>query len=122
MVLQIQQAQDWILEIDVIGKLTKEDYASFAMEVEQRIRQYGKICLLLKMRDFHGWAAGALWEDVKFDVKHFNDIERIAVVGETPWHEWMTALFRPFTAATVRYFEPDQTDQARIWINETQAA
>jgi hypothetical protein len=34
MVLQIQQAQDWILEIDVIGKLTKEDYASFAMEVE----------------------------------------------------------------------------------------
>lgn len=122
MVLQIQKVEGKILEINVSGKLNKEDYANFITEAEQRIQQYGKIRLLVKMHDFHGWEVGALWQDVKFDVKHFNDIERIAVIGETTWQEWMTALFRPFTAAKVHYFEPDQADQARVWIEEALSA
>jgi hypothetical protein len=120
MVLHMHKAEGRILEINVNGKLKQEDYASFIVEAEQRMRQYGRIRLLIEMHDFHGWEAGALWEDVKFDVKHFNDIERIAVVGETTWHEWITMLFRPFTAAEIQYFKPDQTDQARAWIEETQ--
>jgi hypothetical protein len=114
--LHIQKAEGRILQIDVSGKLNKEDYATLITAAEQRIQPYGKIRLLIEMHDFHGWVAGAIWEDVKFDVKHFNDIERIAVIGETTWHKWMTALFRPFTAAEVQYFEPDQSDQARAWI------
>ncbi len=34
------------------------------------------------MHDFHGWSAGVLWEGVKFDWKHYGDIERLAIVGE----------------------------------------
>lgn len=30
------------------------------------------------MHDFHGWQATTLWEDVQFDLKYFNDIERLA--------------------------------------------
>jgi SpoIIAA-like len=120
--LQLQKAEGRILKIVVSGKLKKSDYASFIPETEQRIQQYGRICLLVELHDFHGWEADALWEDVKFDVKHFNDIERIAVVGETTWHEWMTVLFCPFTGATVRYFEADQADQAHAWIEEAQTS
>jgi hypothetical protein len=118
--LQIQEAEGRILKIVVSGKLKKSDYTSFITEAEQRIRQYDRICLLVELHDFHGWEADALWEDVKFDVKHFNDIERLAVIGETIWHEWMTVLFRPCTAAKLRYFEPDQADQAHAWIEEAQ--
>lgn len=118
MVLQLQKVEGRLFEINVSGKLSKEDYANFITEAEQRIQHHGPLRLLVKMHDFHGWGAGALWEDVKFDVKHFNDIERIAVIGETWWQEWMTTLFRPFTTAEVRYFEPDQADQAHIWIQE----
>lgn len=118
--LQIREAEGRILKIVASGKLKKSDYTSFITEAEQRLQQYGKICLLVELHDFHGWEADALWEDVKFDVKHFNDIERIAVVGEKTWHEWMTVLFRPFTAAKVRYFEPHQVNQAHAWIEEVQ--
>ena len=119
MVLQLQKVDGRILEINVSGKLSKEDYTNFITEAEQRIQHYGQLRLLVKMHDFHGWGAGALWEDVKFDVKHFNDIERIAVIGETRWQEWMTTLFRPFTNAEVHYFESDQANQARTWIQES---
>ena len=42
------------------------------------------------MKDFHGWDAGALWEDIKFDLKHFSDIERVAMVGEKKWQKGMS--------------------------------
>lgn len=116
MVLQVQKIEGKILEIKVSGKLHKADYANLITTLEQRLQQYGKVSLLIELSDFHGWEIGALWEDIKFDSKHFNDIERIAVIGETTWHAWMTTIFRPFTAAEVRYFEPQQADQARTWI------
>jgi len=69
------------------------------------------------MRDFHGWDAGALWEDIKWDAKHFNDIDRLAIVGEKSWHKWMTGFCGPFTTAQVRYFTHEQLDKAREWLN-----
>jgi hypothetical protein len=45
--------------------------------------------ILFIMDDFHGWTAGAMWEDTKFDLKHWKDIERLAIVGETKWEKGM---------------------------------
>ena len=70
-----------ILVVRASGKLSQEDYDHFVPEVDRLIRE-GKIRLLFEMQDFHGWEAGALWEDIKFDVKHFGDIERLALVGD----------------------------------------
>jgi hypothetical protein len=57
-----------------------------------------------------------LWEDIKFDVKHFRDIERLALVGEKKWEEGMATFCKPFTTAEVRYFDRAQVDDAREWI------
>lgn len=102
-----------VLEIHVSGKLLKKDYAAFVPAVERLVKQLGKIRMLVEMRDFHGWTAGALWEDIKFDAKHFNDIERLAIVGDTRWEKGMAAFCKPFTTAQVRYFDHGALDEAR---------
>jgi hypothetical protein len=84
--------------------------------VERLVKDHGKIRLLVEMHDFHGWTAGALWQDVKFDAKHFSDIERLAIVGETKWQHGMAVFCKPFTTATVRYFGRPAIDQAREWL------
>ena len=104
--------------IQVTGKLHKDDYAHFVPKVETFIKEHGKIRVLFEMHDFHGWDAGALWEDVKFDVKHFRDIERLAIVGETKWEEGMAQFCRPFTTAQIKYFDISQLDQAKGWLGE----
>ena len=51
-----------------------------------------------------------------FDFKHFADIERLAMVGEKKWEEWMAKFCRPFTNAEIRYFDQSQAEEARSWI------
>ena len=106
------------LECQLTGKLLKQDYENFVPMVERAIEEQGRIRVLMTMHDFHGWNAGALWEDIKFDVKHFFDIERIAMVGETRWQKWMATFCRPFTTARIKYFDAGQIEQARAWIAE----
>lgn len=105
-----------ILVINLTGKLTKEDYGNFVPEIERMIKQHGKVRLLVQMHDFHGWTAGALWQDIKFDLKHFRDIERLAVVGEKAWEHGMAVFCKPFTTAKVRYFDRSEASQAEAWI------
>ena len=75
--------------------------------------------MLVEMHNFHGWTAGALWEDIKFDAKHFNDIERIAIVAETKWEHDMTIFCKPFTSAKIRYFDHIAGNEARTWLEGT---
>ncbi len=114
--------EDRYLLIRLTGRLEKDDYRRFVPEVERLIGQHGKVNMLLELEDFHGWTAGALWEDFKFDLHHFSDIERLAVVGEKKWHRGMTVFCKPFTTAGVRYFGKDHADQARQWISRHEVA
>ncbi|MGZ9124419.1 MAG: STAS/SEC14 domain-containing protein [Candidatus Binatia bacterium] len=107
-----------VLAIHVSGTLVKADYEQFVPEVERLIRQHGKLRLLFDMTDFHGWEASAAWEDFKFGVEHFADIERLAMVGEKQWQHGMAILCKPFTKATVRYFEHADAAEARKWLIE----
>jgi len=72
------------------------------------------------MTGFHGWDAAAMWEDIKFDTKHFADIERLAIVGDKKWQQGMATFFKPFTKATIRYFDHDDAAEARKWLGESQ--
>lgn len=109
-------AVEKLLEVHVTGKLTKEFYQEFVPMLEKHIEQYGKLDILLVMHDFHGWTAGAMWEDLKFDIKHWKDIERLALVGESKWQQGMAVFCKPFTKATIRYFDHSQIHEARQWL------
>jgi hypothetical protein len=94
------------------------DYQHLVPTVEDAVRKNGKVRMLVQMHDFHGWDAGALWQDIKFDVKHFNHIQRLAIVGETTWEKWMAMFCKPFTTAKVRYFPVERSAEARTWVSD----
>lgn len=104
------------LEVIVTGKLTAEDYHRFVPEFEKLVRQHGKISVLFDMLAFEGWDIRALWEDIRFDTKHFADIDKLAMVGDKQWEKWMSDFCRPFTKANIRFFEPTEIPRARQWI------
>lgn len=107
-----------VLHVRVSGRLVDADYQQFVPEVERLIARHGTLRLLVEMTEFHGWNAGALWDDFKVYLKHGNEIERLAIVGEKKWQEWMTRLSRPFMHAEVRYYDHAHEGEARRWILE----
>jgi len=107
---------DKILEVDLHGKLSRQDYDSFAPEMERLIRERGQLRILATMHEFDGWDLGGLWEVIKWDTKHFADVERLAIVGEEPWQKWMVGFCKPFTTAEVRYFTFDRLEEAYLWL------
>jgi len=114
----IETANKKVIEVQITGKLTAEAYKVFVPLVEQRISEFGKVRFMVVMHDFHGWDAGALWEDIKFDFAHFSDIEQLAIVGESKWEQGMAIFCRPFTTAKIKYFDISDIDGAREWISE----
>ena len=119
MSVQMQhEAEGKVLDVRVSEKLTREDYQRMVPEFQTLIERHGKLRILFRMDDFRGWTAGALWDDIKVMFKHFNDVERIAMVGDKAWEKGMSVFCKPFTTATIRYFESPRIDEARVWIRE----
>ncbi len=104
------------LEVKVRDKLTREDLARLRPSVERLIKACGKIRVLFNMEDFHGWRTSSVWEDIKFDLSHHDDIERLAMVGDRQWEKWMAAFCKVFTTADIRYFDEAELGRARHWV------
>ena len=97
-------------------KLTKEDYDRIIPVLQEKIRSFGTIRWYFEMRHFEGWTLSAMWRDLKFDFKNLENLERIAMVGDKKWEKELTQLMKPFTGATIKYFELTQKDEAKNWI------
>jgi hypothetical protein len=113
-----EEAEGKVLVARLTGKLETADYERFAPKLDELVEQHGKVRILAEMHEFHGWTAGALWEDIKVAFKHYSDIERIAIVGETKWQKGMATFCKPFTKAEVRFFGLDEAVEARTWLLE----
>ncbi|HEY5753106.1 MAG TPA: STAS/SEC14 domain-containing protein [Chthoniobacterales bacterium] len=105
-----------LLDVEVTDKLHKDDYRNFVPEFERLVKKHGRVRILFDMKDFHGWDAPTLWHDIRFGVQHSGDIDRIAMVGDKAWEKAMSAFCRPFTNASIRYFDHTEINDARSWL------
>jgi hypothetical protein len=122
MSLRFIESDDRIIKIIVTGTLCTNDYDDFLPDIERLIKQHGKVRVLVMMEGFNGSAVGDLWADIKFDVRHFSDLERIAMVGDKSWEKWMAWFCKPFTTASIRRFDMSELADAKIWIEEESLA
>jgi hypothetical protein len=117
-----EEHQGKVVVLHVTGRLSQDDYRHFVPKTESLFKRFGAIRVLVEMIDFHGWKAGALWADIKFDLKHFAHIDRLAFVGDKKWEKGMAVFCKPFTTAEIRYFDRTEADQAHAWIEAGLAA
>ncbi len=121
--ITIEHHRDDYLVCRASGKLTRSDYDAAVPEIENALRlNKGALRVLIVLEDFRGWDIGALWEELRFDIRHGDDFGRIAVIGEKKLEEWATRISKPFFGAEVRYFDRAEREAAEKWLTETPAA
>lgn len=122
MPIQLKESNEGkTIAVHVSGKLVTADYEHFVPEFDRLVGLHGKLRVLFDMAEFHGWTAGALWEDTKFATHHFSKIERLAIVGEKKWQQGMATFCKPFTNAEVKYFDHADAVEALQWLDEVTA-
>ncbi|ARS38056.1 hypothetical protein CA264_21130 (plasmid) [Pontibacter actiniarum] len=118
MVQAIETGKSDLVALKFTGSLDKEDYTLIVPSMEEKIDRFGKISLYWEMDNVEGWEPGGLWEDLKFDIQHTNNFNRIAIVGDRNWENWITKLMKPFTSAEVKYFDLQQREEAMAWVRQ----
>ena|SRR5713101_7361315 len=113
---KISSSDGELLAVEVSGKLTQQDYDQLIPSWKAVIARHGKMRLLFVMRDFRGWELQAAWDDFRFALAHDAQVERVAMVGEKKWQEWMTKIASWFVGTDVRYFDVSQRAEAEQWV------
>jgi len=101
------------------GRLTDEDYKELTPRLESALKEFGPLRLYVDMEDFEGWTLGAAWDDFSFGLKHWNDFERIALIGDKPWEEVSMKMMDKMMSGQARYFDIDKKAEARTWIEDS---
>ncbi|MEQ9257629.1 MAG: STAS/SEC14 domain-containing protein [Roseovarius sp.] len=105
-----------LVKIRATGHLTDADYDKAIPELEEAIEKAdGALNALVELDGLKGIAFGALWKDLKFDVRHFSDFRRIAVLGRSNAEEIGTKASSLFTSADVEFFDAEEEQDSRRW-------
>ena len=101
----------------VSGTLIRDDYDRFVPWLDRRVADAGgPVSFVVHAEDWDGWASlRAAWADLKMDARFAGHVERLAMVGDSRWQEWMTRLSSPLFPTKMRWFDSDEADDAEAW-------
>ncbi len=102
--------------VKAVGKLTDADYETFVPQVEAILAREGKLKLLMDLTEFEGWEWQAAWDDFAFGLKHWNDIEKMAIVGDARWEELTAKIGDKLMSADVKQFPSAEIEAAWTWV------
>ncbi|MHA6325055.1 SpoIIAA family protein [Roseivivax sp. CAU 1753] len=112
------------LELRFSGAISDDDYKTVLVPaLEAAIQARDRVRLLVRLdSEFKDFTFGAMMQDAKMGLKHWNGFDRVAIVAEPGW---MTTAMRAFSVlypCPVMIFEPSQEDEARRWLSESLGA
>ncbi|MBF0168252.1 MAG: STAS/SEC14 domain-containing protein [Alphaproteobacteria bacterium] len=110
------ESQGNFLSLCVVGKLTDGDYKRFCPHLDALVAEHGCVRCLIDMTAFEGMTMGAAWEDFILGVRHWNDFERCALIGDTAWEKASAVAFNALSKSDVRYFTAKERREAWIWV------
>lgn len=98
------------------GTLTDADYKELEPKLDAAIARHGTIRMLADITGWDGMEVKAVWDDFVLGIRHWNDFERIAVVGDEGWQDLMTKAADMVTRGEMRYFDASRRDEALAWL------
>jgi SpoIIAA-like len=104
----------------ISGILKRSEFAAEQNALARQIDSGSKPRLLVILENFEGWERGADWgNDLDFMISHGGKISKIAIVAEPRWETLALAFAGAgVRRAPVKFFPPNELDQARNWLAE----
>ena len=111
----LPKSKNDFIAIQATGTLTGDDYDAVLPDIEKIIEKHGKVRVCVDMEFFDGWDMNAAWKDMTFGITHWNDIEKLAIVGDAKWEEWTANIANAMMHGEVRHFPTHEQTEAIKW-------
>jgi hypothetical protein len=110
------------LKVVMPAKLTADDVAEVAQQLDGLIAKAGRIKLLMDLTNFGGWenmeAFGAHMDQFKFVHERIEHVERIAVITGNPWQHQLFQAITGVLQTQAMAFDKGQEAAAESWLSQ----
>ena len=120
MIRYVTQSDAPFVEITVEGKITDAELRDAIERMTNDLELHGKTRVLENIQHFTGIELKALWTDLTLAPALTQKITHAAVVADAAWIRQSMHLARFFTKAKVKAFKPEELEQARLWISNSE--
>ena len=107
-----------ILVLRPTAPLSKEDFGDLSSDVDTYLSEHARLRgVLIQTVGFPGWEDfDGFTAHMHFVREHHKQVERVAVVTDSPLAVMAELLGKHFTSAEVRHFPPSDEPKALEWL------
>ena len=96
--------------------LTEDDYEDFVSELRHELEAHTTTRLVLDIDDVDGWEPEEQWEEMALDIRHVQDLDKVAVVGDDLWEPLMDKIELLFPMSQIQVYDDADREEALSWI------
>lgn len=85
--------------------LTEDDYEAFAPTLRHQLEAHTTVRVLFEIEDVEGWEPEDRWEDLAFDMRLVEGVDKVAIVGDDPWEPLGDKIELLFPSSLVQTYE-----------------
>ncbi len=116
MVEPIDLPNDRVVAYRFSGQLTADEIKSVADLLDKKTDHPEILRFYAEYTQTDGITPKAIWEDLKFDLSHLTDFDKVAFVMDSDVLGLSAQLANLIPGLNVKYFKPDEKEQARQWV------
>lgn len=118
MIKVIESRNDAVVAIEVSERITRKDYVDIEQAFQEAVDRYGKIRMLVIVGEYTGFSWDSILGKIEFNKEFYRYYDKIAVVSDRKWMKPIIELEDHFIKADIKYFDPEQQDEAWTWITQ----
>jgi hypothetical protein len=96
--------------------LTEDDYDGFVSELRNELEAHTTTRLVLDIDDVDGWEPEEQWEEMALDIRHVQDLDKVAVIGDDVWEPLMDKIELLFPMSQIQTYAEEDREEAMAWI------
>lgn len=109
--------QERYLAVKLSDTVDKKEYQKVLSSLKDKVSSEDEVDLLIDLSELDKFTVGALWEDIKFDMKNFKVIRRFAIIGDKNILKILDPLSEPFVTEEAKFFIKSEFKEAERWVH-----
>lgn len=117
MACEIVKITDSVVHVRIRDVMRATDQKMLESVAVELIEKGNKVRVLAVMENFKGWEKGGAGSDLGFMLEHYDDIVKMAIVGDERWKE-ETFLYvgKGLRSTEIEFFPPSALKKAEEWV------